>query len=228
LFKNIQFAALCYTFATVIGLFFTLSSIMTELLQDNYDEAQCGLLGGIINLAAGVGALPVGPLLDRYKWFKSSLVTGAVTFFATFAIFLFGNKPDNMVLLSIASGLVGTTASAVIAIGFEMAIETTFPIPEEYGGTMLMVAANLHSLITLIFFSLQPQVSVSVYLFLALAGSAVVSAILLPRKYRRIAYESRVDVSKGDDDPRVSVLGNGTKQSDRQATEESQLLLHVN
>jgi MFS family permease len=192
--RRSAFLLLLFAFSIVVGLLYAVSTILTQLLQDNYAEADAGTLGGIMVVAGAVGSLPIGPVLDRWRNFKSMLILVTLVFLASIVFLDSANVPNNFGALAAACALFGVSSASMIALGLELATEVTYPISEAVGGAALMIGGNLLGLISLIVFSLLPADSSSsarlaMYVFMGMAASALLASVVMPRDYRRLELE---------------------------------------
>eukprot|EP00762_Andalucia_godoyi_P005194 ANDGO_04019.mRNA.1 putative MFS-type transporter C09D4.1 len=186
---RLSYLLLLYVYATMVGCYFTLTTVLAEVLQPYYSESAVGWLGGILILAGLVGALPVGPLLDRRPWFKSALLVAVASLVVTLVVFYTGASRLSYGALAFVCAMLGIAAAAVMIVGLETSVELTFPAHEERGGNLLMLGANAHGLITLAVYSIAEDGELLGWVMIGLCTSALCVTACMPPRYIRLRYE---------------------------------------
>ena len=187
----VQFAALLLVFGFQVGILYASSTVLSQVLTPTYTESESGWLGGVLMLTGTVGALPLGPFVDRTKAFKSSNLVSGILCTASLVFLAIFRTTHSMVMMGVILGVYGVGVACSIAVGFEYGVELSFPMPESFSSQLLMVASNLWGFVALMIVSTMTPVAATIT-FVVFSVASTVMAAFLSVRYRRLDYERAV------------------------------------
>lgn len=159
--KNRNFLLLLTAFSIGAGTSWALLTVLAQLIQPcGYDDTVAGNAGGILLGAGVVMALLMGPVLERtraYVWLQKAFFGLAV---AGTVLVLAVNQPNHSGLLLGAYAVFGVALMPLFPITLEHAAELTFPVPPDNAAAVLLLCANIFSLV--LTFILTPLVQLPV------------------------------------------------------------------
>ena len=128
----------------------------------------------------------------------------------TTGIFLWQLKADNFVIVTIILGIFGFCAIPIVAVTFECAAETTFPVSEELGSALLMTSGSILGVIYVSIWganipeTCDSQLNFSTYFMSINLIIMVIVVLLYNGDYKRLNTETNTTVN--DDDSVWNVL----------------------
>ncbi|CAH0555889.1 unnamed protein product [Brassicogethes aeneus] len=150
LFKNKDFLIVLLCFGMSNGLFnsfgIVLNSFYEEFFPDHIDDA--GYLAAAAIIAGGcIGSIIFGIILDKTHKFKltsfCTLFLSAVSLVLLLLVFMYKSRMASFTVIP----LLGFFLASTLVIGFEYAIEASYPIPESLGCSLLNAAIYLFAII---------------------------------------------------------------------------------
>eukprot|EP00938_MAST-03A_sp_MAST-3A-sp1_P000336 g336.t1 len=141
--RDLVLLTLAYGIST--GVFYTLATDLSQILKDSKSTESSSELGLAIVLAGTVGTLVCGYVLDRtraYRYLTRSLFIVSTIELALFTVVL-AHYETQRVSLMIVSCVFGFTITGIISVGFELAVELTFPLDEAICSGILNISAQV-------------------------------------------------------------------------------------
>lgn len=205
---NPNFVILCLSYGVAGGMYSGWSSTLDLNLSSlGYDQSQAGWIGFGGVIAGNVAGVLLGRYMDQFRRHKAVLVAvnaGAAAAAVWFALLVqHGLLPRAVVSLPVVfatATALGLLFGASIPLYFEMAMESTHPLPE---GTTLMVMTGLYNFGGLLILFV-PVTSASALFNWLFAGTAVALTAALAVVYRDASKRFDVDAGlalEADDAP---------------------------
>nr|XP_004206020.3 solute carrier family 49 member A3-like [Hydra vulgaris] len=145
-----HFLVMSQSYSIYFGLIAAIPLIL-DLFMSKYKNKLAENVGwmGVFNLICGtIGCIVFGILLDKIKKFRALAIV--INFSATMtwlAFILTLKNIDNFFGPFVMFLIYGFFAYPYLTIGLEQSAEMTFPVPEEFSSTFILIIANLYSLI---------------------------------------------------------------------------------
>ncbi|KAM8783261.1 choline/ethanolamine transporter FLVCR2 [Rhynchonycteris naso] len=149
IFKNLNFVLLVITYGLNTGVFYALSTLLNRMVIMHYpgEEVNAGRIGLTIVIAGMVGAMISGIWLDRSKTYKETTlvvyimtVVGMVVYTATLNL-------GHLWVVFLTAGTLGFFMTGYLPLGFEFAVELTYPESEGMSSGLLNVSAQVFGII---------------------------------------------------------------------------------
>ncbi|CAH1958086.1 unnamed protein product [Acanthoscelides obtectus] len=124
---------------SAIGTF--LSQFVLQYFEDANEDA--GRMGSVMVITGMVGMIMFGVLLDKTHWYKE--VTLFVYLFSTISVvcLMYALHWRSKILTYISCAIVGMFTNAYMPVGFELAIELTFPSDESLTTSILLTMTQV-------------------------------------------------------------------------------------
>ncbi|CBY31687.1 unnamed protein product [Oikopleura dioica] len=143
-----SFILLLLNYGLIVGVYYAVSTLLSQLVSDAHESSQVGLMGAIMVITGLFGSVLGGILLDKTKKFKMiSIIFYALTLIccAVFTgVLSIGNLASDFLLI----GALGFFMTGYLPIGFEFAAELTYPEPEAISSGLLNWAGMTFGLVT--------------------------------------------------------------------------------
>ncbi|XP_032322341.1 feline leukemia virus subgroup C receptor-related protein 1 isoform X2 [Camelus ferus] len=152
LFKNTPFVLLLVTYGIMTGAFYSVSTLLNQMILTYYEgeEVNAGRIGLTLVLAGMVGSILCGLWLDYTKTYKHTTLTVYISSFVGMVIFTFTLDLGHIIIVFVTGGLLGFFMTGYLPLGFEFAVEITYPESEGTSSGLLNAAAQIFG----IFFTL--------------------------------------------------------------------------
>ena len=149
------YVALVIAFGTSAGVFSCWSNLLSLVLGPlGYGESDCAWLGFSSTIASVVGGVVVARVADRLQRQHVLLViaafVGASIAFVWFALAVQRSIGTSLTALYVACSLGGMFLAAAQPLAYELAIEVTYPVPEETSANLLVNVYNVGSLVAIL------------------------------------------------------------------------------
>ncbi|VDN04095.1 unnamed protein product [Thelazia callipaeda] len=145
LLKNSNFILLFITYGINAGVFYAVSTLLSQvILMFHPDEQEStGTIGLLLVLAGMFGSVICGMILDRFHQFRLTII--GVYLFSTLGMFLFTFVVDFLQMWCIYASAIflGFFMTGYLPIGFEFAVELTFPVTEGTTSGLLNASAQI-------------------------------------------------------------------------------------
>ncbi|XP_068948033.1 heme transporter FLVCR2 [Petaurus breviceps papuanus] len=149
LMKNLNFVLLLISYGLNVGAFYALSTLLNRMVVFNYpgEEVNAGRIGLTIIITGMVGAMISGIWLDKTKTYKQTTVVvysmalvGMVVFTVTLGL-------GHLWVVFLTAGMLGFFMTGYLPLGFEFAVELTYPESEGMSSGLLNVSAQIFGII---------------------------------------------------------------------------------
>ncbi|KAB1258992.1 Feline leukemia virus subgroup C receptor-related protein 1 [Camelus dromedarius] len=146
LFKNTPFVLLLVTYGIMTGAFYSVSTLLNQMILTYYEgeEVNAGRIGLTLVLAGMVGSILCGLWLDYTKTYKHTTLTVYISSFVGMVIFTFTLDLGHIIIVFVTGGLLGFFMTGYLPLGFEFAVEITYPESEGTSSGLLNAAAQAH------------------------------------------------------------------------------------
>jgi len=144
--RNRPFVILAFAIGFSNGVYGGLCVLLAQILAPfGISNNTAGWIGFTGSAASIFGSVAIGWLIDRYRRYKLPLV--ALSFFVLVCIaaimVAFANNSAPLANAYVWLILLQILQAMLLAVVFEYSVELTFPVPEAFSGTVLMVLPNL-------------------------------------------------------------------------------------
>uniref|UniRef100_A0A8D3E7S2 Choline/ethanolamine transporter FLVCR1 n=1 Tax=Scophthalmus maximus TaxID=52904 RepID=A0A8D3E7S2_SCOMX len=149
LLRNRPFIFLIVTYGLNVGCFYAVGTLLNRMIIDHYpgEEVNAGRIGLTIIIAGMVGSLICGIWLDRTKTYKqttlavySMSLVGMIIYAATLNL-------GHLWVVFITAGALGFFMTGYLPLGFEFAVELTYPESEGTSSGLLNCSAQVFGII---------------------------------------------------------------------------------
>ncbi|XP_048063641.1 feline leukemia virus subgroup C receptor-related protein 2 isoform X1 [Megalobrama amblycephala] len=175
LLRNKAFILLVITYGLNVGCFYAVSTLLNRMIIEHYpgEEVNAGRIGLTIVIAGMVGSLICGIWLDRSKTYKQTTLAVYLMSLVGMVIYAFTLDLGHLWVVFITAGALGFFMTGYLPLGFEFAVELTYPESEGTSSGLLNCSAQVFGII---FTICQGKIMDS---FNTLAGNLFLCAFLL-------------------------------------------------
>ncbi|XP_034381421.1 feline leukemia virus subgroup C receptor-related protein 2 isoform X2 [Cyclopterus lumpus] len=149
LLRNKPFMILMVSYGLIIGSFYSISTLLNRMIIEHYpgEEVNAGRIGLTIVVAGMAGSLICGIWLDRTKTYKQTSL--AVYFFSLIGMlfYTFTLNLGYLWVVFITAGILGFFMTGYLPLGFEFAVELTYPESEGTSSGLLNCSAQIFGII---------------------------------------------------------------------------------
>jgi len=140
---------LCISYAISTGIYYTLSTFLNyQILNDFKGSPEfAGKLGLIMIISGLFGSIVCGIVLDKTKLYKKTTLMIYGFCLLSFAFYTYILHTGNVLLIYIAVIILGFTMTAYLPVGYDFAVEISYPIDEGISSGMLNCVAQGISII---------------------------------------------------------------------------------
>ncbi|XP_004578710.2 heme transporter FLVCR1 isoform X1 [Ochotona princeps] len=159
LFKNKAFVLLLISYGIMTGAFYSISTLLNQMILTDYpgEEVNAGRIGLTLVVAGMLGSILCGLWLDYTKAYKQTTLIVYILSFLGMVVFTFTldlgrkmNIENNIIILFVTGGILGFFMTGYLPLGFEFAVEITYPESEGTSSGLLNASAQVFG----IFFTL--------------------------------------------------------------------------
>ncbi|XP_029705324.1 choline/ethanolamine transporter flvcr2b isoform X2 [Takifugu rubripes] len=145
LLRNRPFILLILTYGLNVGCFYAVGTLLNRMIIDHYpgEEVNAGRIGLTIVIAGMVGSLICGIWLDKTKTYKQTTLVvyfmslvGMIVYAATLHL-------GHLWVVFITAGALGFFMTGYLPLGFEFAVELTYPESEGTSSGLLNCSAQV-------------------------------------------------------------------------------------
>ncbi|KAM3602996.1 uncharacterized protein V6R79_014676 [Siganus canaliculatus] len=149
LVRNKAFVLLLITYGIMTGSFYSVSTLLNQMIMDCYEnqELNAGRIGLTLVVAGMVGSILCGLWLDHTKTYKMTTLIVYVLSFLGMVVFTFTLDLDNIYLVFFTAGVLGFFMTGYLPLGFEFAVEITYPESEGTSSGLLNAFAQIFGII---------------------------------------------------------------------------------
>lgn len=135
--KNVNFFLIAVPFAIYVGLFNSISSLLTQILTPyGFSEEQSGIAGALLIVVGLVAAAISSPVIDRTKAYLLFLKIFVPVIASCFFAFIWAPPTRSLVAPYVILSVLGAASFSLVPTALEMLVEVTFPIGPEVGSTI--------------------------------------------------------------------------------------------
>ncbi|XP_029965759.1 choline/ethanolamine transporter flvcr2b isoform X1 [Salarias fasciatus] len=149
LLRNKPFILLIVTYGLNVGCFYAVGTLLNRMIIFHYpgEEVNAGRIGLTLVIAGMVGSLICGIWLDRTKTYKQTTLAvylmslvGMIVYAATLSL-------GHLWVVFITGGALGFFMTGYLPLGFEYAVELTYPESEGTSSGLLNCSAQVFGII---------------------------------------------------------------------------------
>nr|CAI5840952.1 unnamed protein product [Callosobruchus analis] len=145
LFLNKGFLIHMCAYGINIGVFSAIGTLLSQFILQYFEGAHedAGRMGFVMVITGMIGMVLFGILLDKTHWYKE--VTLFIYLFSSVSIIclMYSLEGRSKILTYISCAIVGIFTNAYMPVGFELAIELTFPSEESTTTSMLLMMTQI-------------------------------------------------------------------------------------
>uniref|UniRef100_A0A673HIY8 Feline leukemia virus subgroup C cellular receptor family, member 2a n=1 Tax=Sinocyclocheilus rhinocerous TaxID=307959 RepID=A0A673HIY8_9TELE len=149
--KKVWFSFLTFDPGLNVGCFYAVSTLLNRMIIEHYpgEEVNAGRIGLTLVIAGVVGSLLCGIWLDKTKTYKQTTLSVYLLSFVGMVIYAFTLNLGHLWVVFLTSGLLGFFMTGYLPLGFEFAVELTYPESEGTSSGLLNCSAQvMHLLFT--------------------------------------------------------------------------------
>uniref|UniRef100_A0A8C6S408 Feline leukemia virus subgroup C cellular receptor family, member 2b n=1 Tax=Neogobius melanostomus TaxID=47308 RepID=A0A8C6S408_9GOBI len=149
LLRNKPFILLIISYGLNVGCFYAVGTLLNRMIIEHYpgEEVNAGRIGLTIVVAGMVGSLICGLWLDRTKTYKQT--TLVVYFMSLVGMIIYAATLNlgHLWVVFITAGALGFFMTGYLPLGFEFAVELTYPECEGTSSGLLNCSAQVFGII---------------------------------------------------------------------------------
>ncbi|XP_051722878.1 feline leukemia virus subgroup C receptor-related protein 2 isoform X1 [Ctenopharyngodon idella] len=145
LFRNKPFILLLISYGLNVGCFYAVSTLLNRMIIEHYpgEEVNAGRIGLTLVIAGVVGSLICGIWLDKTKTYKQTTLSVYLLSFVGMVIYTFTLNLGHLWVVFLTSGALGFFMTGYLPLGFEFAVELTYPESEGTSSGLLNCSAQM-------------------------------------------------------------------------------------
>eukprot|EP00069_Balaena_mysticetus_P000370 bmy_03516T0 len=149
LFKNLNFVLLIITYGLNAGAFYALSTLLNRMVILHYpgEEVNAGRIGLTIVISGMLGAMISGIWLDRTKTYKETTLVVYIMTLVGMVVYTLTLNLGHLWVVFITAGAMGFFMTGYLPLGFEFAVELTYPESEGISSGLLNMSAQVFGII---------------------------------------------------------------------------------
>ncbi|KAJ0063155.1 hypothetical protein NL108_012610, partial [Boleophthalmus pectinirostris] len=144
LLKNKAFMLLVVSYGVNVGCFYSVSTLLNRIILEKYpgEEVNAGRIGLTIVITGMVGSLICGIWLDKTKTYKQTSLAVYILSLSGMLVFTFTLHLGHLWLVFVTAGVLGFFMTCFLPLGYEFAVELTFPESEGTSSGLLNCSAQ--------------------------------------------------------------------------------------
>ncbi|XP_053568438.1 feline leukemia virus subgroup C receptor-related protein 1 [Bombina bombina] len=149
LFRNVPFVLLLVSYGVMTGSFYSVSTLLNQMITHHYpgEEVNAGRIGLTLVVAGMVGSIICGFWLDYTKTYKQTTLIVYILSFIGMLVFTFTLDLENLVVVFVTGGILGFFMTGYLPLGFEFAVEITYPESEGTSSGLLNASAQIFGIL---------------------------------------------------------------------------------
>ncbi|KAL6477550.1 hypothetical protein MHYP_G00133850 [Metynnis hypsauchen] len=213
---NKPFVLLIITYGLNVGCFYAVSTLLNRMIIDHYpgEEVNAGRIGLTIVIAGMVGSLICGIWLDKTKTYKQTTLAVYLLTFVGMLVYAFTLNLGHLWIVFITAAALGFFMTGYLPLGFEFAVELTYPESEGTSSGLLNCSAQVFGIIFTIcqgkiidyYGTLAGNIFLCIFLFLGSFMTAFIKADLRRQKANQLAMREAAAKDSGCLDGGVTPL----------------------
>ena len=137
LVRSLTFWLIFIPFATYVGFFNSLSSLLTQILTPyGYSEIQSGIAGALLILVGLVAAAITSPIVDSSKRYLLLIKTLVPIIAICYLAFIWAPPSRGAAAPYIICSILGAASFSLVPIALEWLVEVTWPVGPEVGSVI--------------------------------------------------------------------------------------------
>ncbi|CAH6789659.1 feline leukemia virus subgroup C receptor-related protein 1 [Phodopus roborovskii] len=149
LFRNIPFVLLLVSYGIMTGAFYSVSTLLNQMILTYYEgeEVNAGRIGLTLVVAGMVGSILCGLWLDYTKTYKQTTLIVYILSFFGMLVFTFTLDLQYIMVVFVTGGILGFFMTGYLPLGFEFAVEITYPESEGTSSGLLNASAQIFGIL---------------------------------------------------------------------------------
>ncbi|XP_061551569.1 heme transporter FLVCR2 isoform X2 [Phycodurus eques] len=149
LLRNKPFMLLVVSYGLNVGCFYAVSTLLNRMIIEHYpgEEVNAGRIGLTIVIAGMVGSLICGIWLDKTKTYKQTTLVVYVLSLIGMLVYASTLNLGHLWVVFVTSGVLGFFMTGYLPLGFEFAVELTYPESEGTSSGLLNCSAQIFGII---------------------------------------------------------------------------------
>jgi len=149
LFRNIPFVLLLITYGIITGAFYSVSTLLNQMILTYYkgEEINAGRIGLTLVVAGMVGSILCGLWLDHTKTYKQTTLIVYILSFLGMVVFTVTLDLGHIAVVFVTGGVLGFFMTGYLPLGFEFAVEITYPESEGTSSGLLNASAQIFGIL---------------------------------------------------------------------------------
>ncbi|XP_032040718.1 feline leukemia virus subgroup C receptor-related protein 1 [Aythya fuligula] len=149
LVKNIPFVLLLISYGIMTGAFYSVSTLLNQMIVTYYEgeEVNAGRIGLTLVVAGMVGSIICGLWLDYTKTYKQTTLIVYILSFIGLVVFTFTLDLGHLIVVFVTGGVLGFFMTGYLPLGFEFAVEITYPESEGTSSGLLNASAQIFGIV---------------------------------------------------------------------------------
>ncbi|KAM4540639.1 choline/ethanolamine transporter flvcr2a isoform 2-T3 [Fundulus diaphanus] len=149
LLRNKAFMLLVITYGLNVGCFYAISTLLNRTIIKHYpgEEVNAGRIGLTIVIAGMAGSLICGLWLDKTKTYKQTTLVVYILSLVGMLVYTFTLNLGRLWAVFVTAGSLGFFMTGYLPLGFEFAVELTFPESEGTSSGLLNCSAQIFGII---------------------------------------------------------------------------------
>ncbi|XP_073339050.1 choline/ethanolamine transporter flvcr2a isoform X2 [Pagrus major] len=149
LLRNKPFMLLVVSYGLNVGCFYAVSTLLNRMIIEHYpgEEVNAGRIGLTIVVAGMVGSLICGIWLDKTKTYKQTTLVVYLLSLIGMLVYAFTLNLGYLWVVFITAGGLGFFMTGYLPLGFEFAVELTYPESEGTSSGLLNCSAQIFGII---------------------------------------------------------------------------------
>ncbi|XP_055029116.2 choline/ethanolamine transporter flvcr2a isoform X2 [Misgurnus anguillicaudatus] len=145
LMSNRAFIILLLSYGLNVGCFYSVSTLLNRMIMEHYpgEEVNAGRIGLTLVIAGMVGSLISGIWLDKTKTYKQTTLAVYILSFVGMVVYSFTLNLGYLWVVFLTSGALGFFMTGYLPLGFEFAVELTYPESEGTSSGLLNCSAQI-------------------------------------------------------------------------------------
>ena len=203
--RNPTFYLILIPFATYVGFFNSISSLLTQILTPyGFSETTSGIAGAVLILVGLVSAAITSPIMDRTKAYLPFIKISVPIIALSYLAFIWAPGTRTIAAPYIILASLGAASFSLVPVALEWLVEVTWPLGPEAGSTICWAGGQLlGGVFIVISDSLKegkdadpPFTMRKALIFQAIVAAAVVPCALALGRVGKVGNR-RLDVDKG-------------------------------
>nr|XP_008525349.1 PREDICTED: feline leukemia virus subgroup C receptor-related protein 2 [Equus przewalskii] len=214
LFKNLNFVLLVITYGLNAGAFYALSTLLNRMVILHYpgEEVNAGRIGLTIVIAGMLGAVISGIWLDKTKTYKETTLVVYIMTLVGMVVYTLTLNLGHLWVVFITAGTMGFFMTGYLPLGFEFAVELTYPESEGMSSGLLNVSAQVFGIIFTIsqgqiidnFGAMPGNIFLCVFLTLGVVLTAFIKADLRRQKANKETPDNKLQEEEEEEESHIS------------------------